>query len=225
MKKTLDVYYCNTRQIQGIEENQINKYYTFLSKSRQKKVSRFHHKSDKILSLTAELLCKKIINDIYHIDLKDLHFNNNLYGKPYLYKYNNIDFSISHTENRVIFSVASFLIGLDIELKDRITANYPDIANNHFSHEEKISLYQSLNPHREFIKIWTKKEAYIKSIGLGLHAPLNQINTCNMPSSIFIKSIEYDSAIISACSHSSLEKINIISIKIEDLLSFYNQRL
>lgn len=98
------------------------------------------------------------------------------YGKPYIINYN-IYFNISHTSAVSIVAFAEEPVGIDIE-------NMEDeppyaIANRFFLADEKKYIFETedMNERRKhFYEIWTKKEAYMKYLGLGLHKPLNSFS-------------------------------------------------
>lgn len=87
-------------------------------------------------------------------------------GKPY---FNDLPlrFSVSHSHGRVILAVSEREIGADIQfMAQRLT----DIAKRYFTKAECDYVGGDLT---RFYEIWTKKEAYGKWKGCGLHGVLD----------------------------------------------------
>lgn len=89
-----------------------------------------------------------------------------------------IYFNLSHTKGMITcaFSKSKF-VGIDVELTTR-DINFIDFADSIFSQEESRQLKSLLkNDSRKlFFKIWTLKEAYLKSLGIGIVNNLNEIS-------------------------------------------------
>lgn len=92
------------------------------------------------------------------------------FGKPYLIDYPEAHFNISHSGQYVACAVCNRPIGVDVQI---ITPYHPDAAMRVCSNSELAQIDASSNQAKEFTKIWTKKEAYIKQIGLGLFKNLS----------------------------------------------------
>jgi 4'-phosphopantetheinyl transferase len=90
------------------------------------------------------------------------------YGKPYLKDFPALEFNLSHSESKAIFAItANEPIGVDIEYKNN-NIDFRDLAKSYFSPAEIKSLEFAKNFHEEFLKLWTRKEAYLKMKGIGL---------------------------------------------------------
>jgi 4'-phosphopantetheinyl transferase len=65
-------------------------------------------------------------------------------------------------------------IGVDVEAV-RPIVEWADIAASHFSKEENLSINKEVAGQRmeAFFRCWTRKEALIKAIGMGLSIPLD----------------------------------------------------
>jgi len=96
-------------------------------------------------------------------------FDRTLFGKPLIGAgLPDIKFSVSHA-NAVVAIVASAAVnvGVDIELIDQAVAE-ETIAEIY--HADEQSALRQMHPHqrlREFIRLWTEKEAYTKLVGRG----------------------------------------------------------
>ena len=100
---------------------------------------------------------------------------------------------------------------------------YKSIYENNFTINEIMHINQSLNPFKEFIKIWTFKEAYVKMIGTGLSTPLSSFDVIKKSSDFKILTTEYKRAVISVCCDCSCSNITIIPVTLEEIVRFYNK--
>ena len=97
-------------------------------------------------------------------------------GKPMLEGgWGHVDFSLAHSGGDAIIALAAgAAIGVDIELL-RPIADVESLARLVFSDAECRELELASDPVAAFLNGWTRKEAYVKALGLGLTAPLREI--------------------------------------------------
>ncbi|XP_023637795.1 uncharacterized protein LOC17884708 isoform X2 [Capsella rubella] len=120
------------------------------------------------------------------VDPRTLMFKKNMYGKPEVdwqnYKNCNdppLHFNISHTDSLVACGVTVHVpVGIDLEDKERkIKHDVLTLAERFYSTDEVKFLSTIPDPEvqrKEFIKLWTLKEAYVKALGKGFSAaPFN----------------------------------------------------
>jgi len=104
-------------------------------------------------------------------------------GKPHLADPGSIQFNLSHSGNLALIAVAlDCEIGVDIE-KIRSVRDLRGIATRFFCPEEMRELL-SLPPSDQelgFFLCWTRKEAYLKACGEGLHVPLDSFRVTLAP--------------------------------------------
>jgi 4'-phosphopantetheinyl transferase len=97
-------------------------------------------------------------------------------GRPYLRGCDQIDISLSHTEDLLLVGTSRRgWIGVDAELADRWMLT-PGIERQVCTPYERIMLAQVAEPerNREMVRLWTLKEAYSKAIGQGLRFRFNE---------------------------------------------------
>lgn len=83
-------------------------------------------------------------------------------NKPYFKDYPNIRFSISHSNDLIVLAMSNTEVGIDIEyIKPR---SFENIVEKRFFPGEKAEA-QTLEG---FLKVWTRKEAYLKLTSEGL---------------------------------------------------------
>lgn len=90
-------------------------------------------------------------------------------GKPALK--NGFRFSLSHTDEYVAVAIAECEVGIDIEKKNRPIA--PRLYRTLSENEKELCE----NDPGAFLKIWVKKEAYLKSTGQGLQLRPEEVDT------------------------------------------------
>ena len=106
------------------------------------------------------------------------------YGKPYFPELPELHFNISHTTGYAALAVSDQCVGVDIECLRRIKriANKKRFAEWVFTEDERGEAYDELG----FLKIWTRKEAYMKLDGRGL-AILRSFSALNQNEACFIQ--------------------------------------
>lgn len=84
-------------------------------------------------------------------------------------------FNVSHSKDECVFAVSRYPVGIDIEYVDRDFPTDPMI-NDVFTVEEQAYLNHSEDRTRAFFQIWTRKEAVLKSVGVGLGASMRDLS-------------------------------------------------
>jgi 4'-phosphopantetheinyl transferase len=146
-----------------------DRLYSFVSDEKKAYLKNFKFIIDRKLSLYAELIVRQKIINITGLKNKEIVFSKGENGKPFLEGFPKINFNISHTREALVVAFSEDEIGDDIE---RITTADLQIAKRCFDDAELDFLYNHENVDLAFFEIWTKKEAFIKSSGIGLNIPL-----------------------------------------------------
>lgn len=131
----------------------------FLSKvspARREKTLRLAGDDDKRRSLGVELLLKKVTGRSDYVLSKN--------EKPY-FPDNEVFFSLAHCGDYAVCAVSDVPVGVDIELPRVGGAR---LAKRFFQPDEAALVYAADDPDREFCRLWTLKESYIKYADLRL---------------------------------------------------------
>jgi 4'-phosphopantetheinyl transferase len=102
-----------------------------------------------------------------------LRFAQGSHGKPVLAD-SPLQFSLSHSHGRIMVAVADVAVGCDIEWIDP-DLDWRPIADRLFAPAEAEALraLPATQARRGFFDCWSRKEAYVKALGLGLSYPLD----------------------------------------------------
>ncbi|EPC8410311.1 MULTISPECIES: 4'-phosphopantetheinyl transferase family protein [Bacillus] len=165
-------------KITDIDEEKIERLSLLVTSDKRNKIKNFVNKKDKIRSLIGELLVIFAIGEELNIERKNITFEKNKYGKPYIKEYSNFNFNISHSGDFIVCATDDASIGIDIEEIKHI--EYVDIARNFFTTIEwdYIAKEDSYDPLSRFYQVWVLKESYIKCCGMGLSIPLKSFSIC-----------------------------------------------
>lgn len=164
-----------------------------LPKHRQEKILEVKNDKARAQKLAGQILLNYLLNKYWNIDLfgEDDDTNRTELGKPYLIKNKHISFNIAHSSNYAVCAVCeSTVIGIDIEeVEDKI--NKEKFAKRFFSDKENEFLECSEGSEDEkFLKIWTRKESYLKYTGEGLTQNLK--NAATIPDPRGVQFFEYE---------------------------------
>lgn len=154
------------------DKDVFKRFFVSCKEYRKNKIKLLAQEEDRIRSLGAEVLLAfgmmKCDNPDYDIAVSES-------GKPYD-RNSDIHFNLSHSG---MFAVAAFDecdIGIDIEVPRKVDLK---LAERFFSPDENAFIKASRSPEKQFLRIWTRKEALIKAYGKPLPCELSEINTAS----------------------------------------------
>jgi len=132
--------------------------------------------------IIARGILRQILSRYTQIPAAEIAFKQNTYGKISLdtnnstLKNNHLEFNLSHSGDLILYAFTlKHAIGIDIEMIRPIKDSHA-LAKRFFSSKEIIALEAlSKEDHQVgFFTCWTRKEAFIKALGIGLSYPLNE---------------------------------------------------
>ena len=94
----------------------------------------------------------------------------NEHGAPYLE--DGPYFSISHCKQGIAVVVSDSPVGIDIEGLRSVDEG---LVRKTMNTQEQAQIAAAANPEQEFIRLWTRKEAYVKMQGTGIISDMHQI--------------------------------------------------
>jgi 4'-phosphopantetheinyl transferase len=149
-----------------------------LSQDERQRAMRYHRAIDRDRFIAGRGILRKIISTYLELSPGELQFTYNKYGKPAISDNQNdrdLNFNLSHSGELALYAVTrGRVIGIDIEYirKDFATL---EIAEHFFSKDEVRSLRAAPTDRRTeaFFNCWSRKESYIKAIGMGVSYPLD----------------------------------------------------
>jgi len=101
-------------------------------------------------------------------------------GKPYLKNYPHLHFNLSHCSRYVAVALNERTpVGIDIECRRKVSTS---LIKRVCNREEQQTIAEATDSDLEFLRIWTRKEAYLKYTGTGIVEPLTNIppqDTCH----------------------------------------------
>ena len=135
------------------------------------RIAGFSNSSRKIeTAATFSLLVEMLQNNGLLKELPSIEYAEN--GKPFLKNYPDLHFNLSHCRLYVAVAIHRSPVGVDIECRRNVT---PALIRRVCSDDEQLSISLSKDPDMEFLRLWTRKEAYLKYTGTGIVEPLTDI--------------------------------------------------
>lgn len=145
-----------------------------LSLKEKKKAVRYRKEIDRQVYVSGRGMLRVLIGECLDLFPTEIEIQEERFGKPYLKGYRDtFQFNVSNSGHHVAIAVhpGEQQIGVDLEEINTQFA-YWDIAAHYFSSKECDGVYS----HRDFYKVWTKKEALLKATGVGLVDELNKLD-------------------------------------------------
>lgn len=191
--------------------DECKEYILLLPEERKNKCQRYVIEEKKITSLLSSLLIIKEMGKD-----KNISFNYNQYGKPYIKENSDLFFSVSHSDEYIAFVQDTKEIGIDIE---KINIFNQKVAKKFFTTEENTYLEKSTNLNIDSYKIWTQKEAYLKKIGTGFSNGGYKINILDLDIQKNLKTTQIYDYMLTVAAGSAINEIKLTEITSRELLN------
>jgi len=169
-----------------VTEENLQNLISLLSAAEKIKADRFEFPQHQRRYQAVHGILRIILGRYLKLDPTQINFTHSDRGKPYLTddcNPLNLQFNLSHSENRAIVGISHDRpIGVDLE-KIRPMENAEQLAKRFFCASEYALLTQAIPEERDklFFQLWTAKEAYLKATGEGISGGLNQIEIALNP--------------------------------------------
>ena len=146
-----------------------------LSDDERARAGRFHFAQDRLHFVARRAFVRSILAGYVGVAPAGITMRTSRHGRPELDPPCGIFFNASHSEGLAIVAVArDRLVGVDIE-RVRPIADALEVAERFFSRNEVDLLRSTPEESRAeaFLTIWTRKESYVKAVGVGLSIPFD----------------------------------------------------
>lgn len=175
LPKSVDIYMVN---IATLELHTLDKEVIILSEEERIHAAHYAFKHLEKRYLISRILLRRILASYTQTLPEQLIFTPEPCGKLNLASPSfPLQFNLSHSKDLILYAISRSPVGIDVEFI-RPLENMDDIVNNYFSPHE-ILRFHSYAEKREriewFYEIWTSKEAYFKTSGIGLAGPFSQV--------------------------------------------------
>jgi 4'-phosphopantetheinyl transferase len=158
----------------------------FLSAEEREQAARFHFVADKRRFTVRRAVRRQLLAACLEKKPEAVHIRLSSHGQPAIVGQEGaggLRFSCSHSADWGLVAIASGIeLGVDLE-QHRPLADAEGLARTYFSDaeiRELAGLPESLKT-AGFFNCWTRKEAFVKAIGLGLAFPLNRFSVSLAP--------------------------------------------
>ena len=179
----LDIWWLDLHHESGDDDPTSSRFQTLLlhleetlSTDEQERSHRFRHQPSRACFVAGRFALRTLLSEKLAIDPVEIGFDYDAYGKPSLSTDQNQDelqFNLSHSRGTLIIGIArSTSIGVDLEF-DRDLKNRKGISARYYHRREREAIAVSPHPERAFLECWTRKEALVKAIGMGIQFPLD----------------------------------------------------
>ena len=209
-------YIANIQKLPDPKENY--KILENIWQERKEKILSYKFENGRKESLGSALMLQKVLFQ-NNLTPQNIKYGQN--GKPEI---SGLNFNISHSKNFVICSVSENPVGCDIEKVRSIKSGFEKrfFTQNEVSYLDKFTDEAKL---KQFFRLWTMKESYMKFTGDGMKLALNRFEFIIEDSvkvfrdgilqNCFIKEYEILDYCISICSEendfaSNLEFIDLL---------------
>ena len=179
-------------------EEEFLRFLCALPSAVQARLKRLPHRKA-VPALWAQILLREVLFTEAGLSEDDLAFSYGEHGKPQL-SMPSVQFNYSHTDAGVALGFSEEPVGVDVE---KIRAVKQDVEKKIFTQDELLYLEESpLLRTERFFELWTKKEAYLKMLGVGLSRPMQSFSVLDEPICSQITTLRRDHCYLSVASES-----------------------
>ncbi|TBL76115.1 4'-phosphopantetheinyl transferase family protein [Paenibacillus thalictri] len=138
-----------------------------IDSDKRRRLLRYRHQEDRDRSMLADIFIRYTVMRAFGLRNRDIAFQIGEWGKPALQLPVPFHFNCSHAGIYVAAAIAEEPVGCDIEIVERADLG---VARLVFTTDECRSLLEreGFERDREFYRLWTRKESYVKATGKGI---------------------------------------------------------
>ena len=161
-------------------EQEVARLLPLVSEQRREQALRYTHMFGQYCCLKSYEMLQQLLTSCRYpisnsplgrpISSKRPSFLYNEHGAPYLE--DGPYFSISHCKQGIAVVVSDQPVGIDIEGMRSVDDG---LVRKTMNTQEQDQIAAAANPEQEFIRLWTRKEAYVKMLGTGIISDMHQI--------------------------------------------------
>jgi 4'-phosphopantetheinyl transferase len=165
---------------------EVSRLRNFLSAAEREQAARFHFAHDQRRFVVRRAILRRLLAASLETHPEAIQFKNSSQGKPQVFGQklpDGLRFSCSHSADLALVALARGReLGVDLE-QHRLLADAEELAGKFFSISEISELAALPQPLKMsgFFNGWTRKEAFLKAIGLGLSFPLDRFSVALTP--------------------------------------------
>ena len=168
----------------------LEKFRETLDEHELDRASRFHFEKHRRHFTVGRGVLRQLLSQYLGTKPEEFKLSYGAYGKPALggeHEESRLRFNMSHSHEMALFAFTEDReLGVDVE-HIRTDFASEEVARRFFSRRE-VETFNALPQHDQvtgFFKCWTRKEAFIKVIGMGLSKPLDQFDvTLEQPAAL-----------------------------------------
>jgi len=163
----------------NIHEARLKHLYPLLSAEEKERSERFKFYKHRKRFIASHGFMRSVLENYIETPASEIIFSASDKGKPELDKQvhnSNIFFNLSHSNNIALLAIAlNHEVGVDVEHLDRKN-DWKGIIKRFYTPDEQANIFKLPEDKQQntFFQMWTRKEAYMKALGLGLHLPPNK---------------------------------------------------
>jgi 4'-phosphopantetheinyl transferase len=147
------------------------------------RAERFHRLDDRLRFAVGRVALRERLAACLQVSARDVPLVTGANGKPELAgAAPRWEFNLSHSGNYVLLTLAwGLAIGIDVEQHREL--ELMELSRHVFSPDERAALAALAPEDRAdaFFAVWTRKEAVLKAMGVGLGFPLDQFSVSSSP--------------------------------------------
>jgi 4'-phosphopantetheinyl transferase len=149
----------------------------FLGDSERTRASRLRFEAHRRRYVAAQIWLREQLAAWLDVSPAGLEFRAGADGKPRLQGTAAVTFNLSHSGDWALVGASRGTeIGVDIEILRRVEDAHA-LAQRHYTDAELAMCRSHGNPDYAFLQVWTRKEACLKAVGVGLRVAPSSFDT------------------------------------------------
>jgi 4'-phosphopantetheinyl transferase len=156
------------------DERMVTELEALLVADERQRADRFYFPRDRRRFVVGRGLLRVLLGEYLSIPPADVALAAGAFGKPHVVGESSLRFNIAHSADLALYAIAAGReVGIDVE-QERADVECDQLAQRFFAPEEIAALHALPPAERRtaFFRCWSRKEAYLKALGLGLQISL-----------------------------------------------------